>query len=143
MPAFDYRGSFPTHITTVTRLREPLFRDDRLARICVDAIHEATHKFEAMVWAYCVMPDHVHLLASMPEGVSLEAFVKHFKQLAGFRLKAQTGQHAWQISYHDRVLRREEAIPDVARYIWANPVRAGLVKDARDYPYAGPRDRIS
>jgi REP element-mobilizing transposase RayT len=142
MPAFDYRSSHPTHVTTVTRLRQPFFRNDHLARICVDAIEETRLKFNAVVSAYCVMPDHVHLLAEMPEGVSLEAFMKHFKQLSGFRLKAQTGKPAWQVSYYDHVLRREEAVRDVARYIWSNPVRAGLIDDARDYPYSGPRERM-
>ena len=64
--------------------------------------------------------------------------MRFFKQLSGHAYKRSTGQPLWQISYYDRVLRREEDMEDVARYIWANPVRAGLVSDAGSYPFAGP-----
>lgn len=43
----------------------------------------------------------------------------------------------WQRSFYDHALRREETLSDVARYIWHNPVRAGLVMRARDYPWSG------
>jgi putative transposase len=85
------------------------------------------------------MPNHVHLLVEVPEGVSLRAFVQHFKQLSSHALKQMTGAEAWQISYHDHVLRREESVLDVARYIWDNPVRRGLVSNRGEYHFSGPR----
>jgi putative transposase len=88
------------------------------------------------------MPDHVHLLVEVPEGVSLGAFVQHFKQLSSHALKRKTGLEAWQISYYDHILRNEESILDVARYIWDNPVRKGLVSDRAKYAFSGPRDLL-
>jgi hypothetical protein len=69
----------------------------------------------------------------------LRGFAHHFKTLTGFRYKKAIGRSLWQISYHDRVLRRDEEIHDVAAYIWHNPVRAGLVSDAAAYAFSGPR----
>jgi hypothetical protein len=42
----------------------------------------------------------------------------------------------WQKSYHDHILRKEEAVADVVRYILENPVRAGLVDSIGEYPHA-------
>ena len=53
------------------------------------------------------------------------------------------GEHLWQISYYDHVLRVEEAIEPIepiALYIWNNPVRGGLVSHRIDYPHSGPAD---
>ncbi len=99
-------------------------------------------KFEIVLHAYCFMPDHVHLLVSLPEGISLEKFVHHFKQLSGYELKKRTGQPLWQISYYDHILRREEAVLDVARYIWENPVRKGLAVSRSEYLFSGPRELL-
>lgn len=86
------------------------------------------------------MPDHLHLLAIGQSGQSdLREFVRQFKQRSSFLAKQVTGSELWQISYHDHVLRNSEAVGDVARYIWANPVRGGLVEDYREYLGSGPQ----
>lgn len=88
------------------------------------------------------MPDHVHLLVVGETGQSVERFMRHFKQLSGHAYKQATGEHLWQISYYDRVLRQEEAIQPIAEYIWANPVRKGLIAEPMDWPYSGPRESM-
>jgi putative transposase len=45
------------------------------------------------------------------------------------------GQAIWQSSFHDRALRSEAELKPAARYVIANPVRAGLVASVRDYPF--------
>jgi putative transposase len=59
------------------------------------------------------------------------------KQRAGFAFKQRTGRPLWQPSYHDHVLRDEEVLLKVVRYVLDNPVRAGLVTSPRDYPFLG------
>ena len=90
--------------------------------------------------AYCLMPDHLHFLVSVEDGVSLQEFVRNFKQTSGYELKRRLGEEAWQISYYDHILRREEAMEDVASYIWSNPVNSGLVRIPLEYPLSGPRE---
>jgi len=48
----------------------------------------------------------------------------------------------WQISYHDHVLRRNQDLLAAARYIWDNPVRAGLVQSRTEYRFSGPRSML-
>ena len=84
------------------------------------------------------MPDHVHLLVEgLAEDTELPNFVKHAKQISGHAHKQQFGKSLWQPSWFDRVLREEEITKDVIRYILLNPVRAGLVQSAADYPLSG------
>lgn len=84
------------------------------------------------------MPDHLHLLlvASSGDADLIEA-MKRFKQGTGFTYKQQERQPLWQKSYYDHVLRRDEDIRFVARYIAENPVRAGLVEHYGEYPLTG------
>ena len=83
------------------------------------------------------MPNHLHILVTGTEDAPLVRFVQHFKQATGHRHPG-----LWQRSYYDHILRYEETIEDVAWYIWGNPVRAGMVADALDYPYLGPREMM-
>ena len=97
----------------------------------------AVHQFAAA--AYCLMPDHVHLLMeALAVNSNLAPFVKALKQVTGFEFERRTGQRLWQRYYYDHVLRPKDDPDGVAWYIWLNPVRAGLVKKVEEYPYSGP-----
>jgi hypothetical protein len=84
------------------------------------------------------MPDHVHLLVVGSHDASLVRFVQHFKQATVHRHPG-----LWQRSYYDHILRQEEDFEDVARYIWANPVRAGMVENVLAHPHSGPRETMA
>jgi len=126
----------------VTSQRDSLFSDERFAGICLEALESAAEKHDAVLHAYCVMPDHVHMLVEVPGPASLQKFVRLHKQLVGFRIKQITGNSVWQVSYHDRILRLEESLLDVALYIWENPVKAGLVDSREAYPFSGPPEKL-
>lgn len=89
------------------------------------------------VYAYCFMPDHVHLLVQGGSDSFLPDFVHDFKEAVGYEFKGLTGRMSWQRSYHDRILRTYEDLLGVARYIAWNPVRGRLVEEARDWPWLG------
>jgi REP element-mobilizing transposase RayT len=139
---FDYRGPLAAHLVFVTRQRGAIFTDERAASICVSALKEAALKRQASIRAYCVMPDHVHALVEIPKDEQLGVFVRLFKTLSGFRLKQLLGTEVWQVSYYDHILRRDEDILDLARYIWENPVEDSLVTDFLDYRFSGPRETM-
>ena len=139
---YDYRGPLNAFLTFVTRGRRPIFEDATLAQIALDHLNATAAKFEAEVLSYCIMPDHMHLLVFIDERASMKEFVRRFKQTSGFALKKELGVEAWQISYYDRVLRKEEAAEDVALYIWNNPVVTGTVDAIQDYQWSGPRERM-
>jgi REP element-mobilizing transposase RayT len=85
------------------------------------------------------MPDHFHgLVTGLTAASNLRQLVPRWKQVTGYWWRRQG--HAgtlWQRGYFDRVLREDDDNESVIRYILMNPVRAGLVVDARDYPFMG------
>ncbi|TMG09985.1 MAG: transposase [Chloroflexi bacterium] len=132
-----YEGNQAYSVTVGTARRAASFGDEDVVTIGRNALSEAAGRHGVDVLAYCFMPDHFHLLVEGRDGSNLIDFMKLFKQLAGYRYKTMFGRSLWQKGYHDHVLRREEDIGAVARYIFANPVRAELVEAMEDYPYSG------
>ena len=127
-------------VTIATAGRHPFLADAMLVETCLIELKSAATKYAASVYAYCFMPDHLHLLTSVASGTSLINFIRYFKQLTAYRFRRfadYEGTALWQRRFYDHALRREEHLSQVADYIWANPVRAGLVSDASRYPYSG------
>ena len=96
----------------------------------VRAFHSPPVAAQVTTLAFVVMPDHVHWLAQLQRGTLSEA-VRLYKATVSVAL----GSRAWQRGFHDRALRRQDDVRAVARYIVANPLRAGLVHDIGDYPH--------
>jgi putative transposase len=90
------------------------------------------------VHAYCVMPDHLHLLVGGTAATSnLQTFVTTLKRNTAWEAKQQFGVRLWQRSFYDHIVRHENEAEMIAWYIWKNPVRQGLCEDPREYPYSG------
>jgi REP element-mobilizing transposase RayT len=84
------------------------------------------------------MPDHLHLLVTGERATSdLRTFAERAKQRSAFWYRRRACGRLWQRSYWDRVLRNDDAMFAAARYILANPVRAGFVSHPADYPFSG------
>jgi putative transposase len=84
------------------------------------------------------MPDHVHLLLEgTADAADLRESVRVWKQLVGYAWKRRTNTQLWQIGFHDHVLRERDDTRAIVRYLLNNPVRAGLVQAASEYPWSG------
>ncbi len=119
------------HITTVTLGRAHVFSELRNARLLINSLHQTQIRDEASTLAFVVMPDHLHWLMQLGEGQSLPRVVSAVKAVTSHKL----GKGIWQKGFHDHALRSDEDLVDVARYIVANPLRAGLVEHLGDYPH--------
>lgn len=89
--------------------------------------------------AFVIMPDHFHWLLVLGGTMSLSEVVGSVKSYSGRSIKRclpayPQNEPVWQEGYHDHALRKEEDVQEIARYIVANPLRAGLVGKAGDYP---------
>ena len=119
------------HVTAITFERQPVFLDLRSARVLISALREAQARSEAATLAFVVMPDHMHWLLQLGEDASLSAVVGAVKAVTAHGL----GKRIWQSGFHDHALRQEEDLAKLARYIVANPLRAGLVQRVGDYSH--------
>ncbi|KII38721.1 REP-associated tyrosine transposase [Pseudomonas fluorescens] len=122
-------------LTTNTAGRQPVFSDFALGRLVASQFHVAEEMGIVSTLAWVVMPDHFHWLIELRRG-SLGELMQRTKSLSTKAVNLSTGRQAslWQSGFHDRALRREEDLVTLARYVVANPLRAGLVKKLGDYP---------
>ncbi|MGM0695162.1 MAG: REP-associated tyrosine transposase [Pseudomonadota bacterium] len=126
------RRSLPGHaylLTLVTHQRQPIFLDFSNAAAACRNFYASGVQQHGTTLSFVVMPDHVHWLVQLHGQLSV--LVRVYKA----RVSMDLGRRIWQPGYHDRGLRQEDDIRRFARYIVANPLRAGLVDDIRQYPY--------
>ena len=121
-------------MTFVTEGREQRFADFRCARLMTRCLMHSKH---TKTLAFVVMPDHVHWLIQLLSETTLSRVLQTFKSASAIQLNRhlQRKGRFWQDGFHDHALRKEEAVIDAARYIIANPLRAGLVSNVRYYPH--------
>ena len=121
-------------VTSVTERRRPLFRDPAVTRCIVNEIGRASGCVDTLAWV--VMPDHVHWLFALGE-VDLGCVVQAMKSRSTKAIHAVAGMRepVWQRGYFDHRLRSDEDLHGQARYIVANPLRAGLVETLAAYPF--------
>lgn len=122
-------------ITLVTLDRKALFRDQAAARHVVNALKQAENEGTASSLCWVIMPDHLHWLIELHID-DLPRVMGRMKSRSTLSVNRYLGLkgRVWQKGFHDRALRNEADFKAVARYIVANPLRAGLVKTVRDYP---------
>jgi REP element-mobilizing transposase RayT len=108
--------------------RKPYFADPGLADLTVEAFR-FRHGQSAEIFAFCVMPDHVHVLLSLLRpGVALSRWVGDMKRWVSHEAQAGAARgFKWQPNFFEHVVRRSEELSAVAQYILHNPVRQGLV----------------
>ena len=91
------------------------------------------------VYAYVVMPEHVHLLVSEPERLTLADAIHYLKLSFTKRLRDPEIESFWQKRYYDRNVRDAKEFAVKLRYTHRNPVKRGLVKAAEDWKWSSFR----
>jgi len=138
LPHVSYVGIQRYSLTLCTFDREIRFTASPIVDIARSHLLQHADDFQFGIAAYCYMPDHLHVLAvGESDGSDLEAFMRSMKQKTGFWFKQAFRRRLWQDGYYDRILREDESTLVVARYILANPVRAGLARTIEEYPFSG------
>ena len=138
------------HFITFSRFHRLPFLQAPEPKDTVEAIFEQTRaRHEARVYAYVLMPEHIHLLINEPPSILVAQFLKALKQIASRKLKGNRPQF-WQPRYFDANIRGETDRSEVIRYIHRNPgspahelcalgwkpVKRGLVPSPGDYRWS-------
>jgi REP element-mobilizing transposase RayT len=115
-----------------------IFSDLAFGHECIELLNALSHHKGNPVFAYCLMPDHVHLLIGVSPASPLVSFVAAWKsQCHKAHRRRGTARRFWQRSFYDHALREQEALIATVHYILNNPVRRKLVADYRQYPLCG------
>jgi putative transposase len=118
--------------------RRSLFSADASGRVFESALERVRRTFGLRIYAYVVMPEHVHLLLSEPERQTLADALKSLKQGVSRRLIGNA-EHFWQKRYYDFNIRDYPQFTQKLRYIHMNPVRAGLRERPEDWEWSSFR----
>ena len=123
-------------ITTVCADRNRLFLDSNNARTVSRLCHDKRVWCDSKLLAWVLMPDHWHGIVELGANMTLSRTMQAFKSCSAKALNAQNNSSGkiWQSGFYDRCLLEAHLLP-AARYLVANPLRAGLVKDIGQYPY--------
>jgi len=123
-------------VTFTTWRRRPLFSCYARAMLTSSALADRRLWMRATLMAWVLMPDHWHGLVQLRDGESLHRLVGRLKcntarwlRMHGYRARV------WAPAFHDRGIRGEPALMAAARYIIANPLRAGLAPSLAAYPF--------
>lgn len=124
-------------VTFTTRERNPLFRDPMLAMPACRAISRSLPGDAASFVCWVLMPDHFHVVLRLTGHATLSRCIQRIKGRSSTACRAAMQQPApiWARAFHDHAVRTNEDLAALARYVLANPVRAGLVDDAFHYSW--------
>ena len=138
LDAAQYIGQRWCFITMCCAARRRVFAIPKNAQSIVGELRREAVQHLVAVFAYCVMPDHLHILIQGSGAASdLLSFMKGFKQKTAFEYEKKFRTLLWQKKFYDRLLRPKDSPEAVAEYIWMNPVRKGICKNPQDYPFSG------
>lgn len=116
--------------------------DPRIGGIVENALlHFDGERYRLLAW--CVMPNHVHVLIEMMHGFPLGKLVQSWKAFTAKeanRILDHDGTF-WQRDYFDRFIRDDAHLFRATEYIEQNPVKAGLVSEVRAWPFSSARFR--
>src|SRR5262245_36965410 len=146
------------YLTSVAKDRLPVFKNDQIKLVTCAAIDEARRSGGFAIYAYVVMPDHLHLItdSALKPSKTLQyvngiishrviSFLKeHNYSSSLLKLAHEIGRRRYRYSLWDhhpdvRVLFTEEMLMQRVHYTHQNPVRAGLVERAEDYRWSSIR----
>jgi putative transposase len=100
-------------------------------------IERGLNEFGVAVGRYVIMPDHMHFFVCGSTDLELSQWVNGLKRSISIALGATKKCPLWQPGFFDHLLRNDESYGQKWEYVRENPVRAGLVKRAAEWPHQG------
>jgi putative transposase len=134
----------PHHVTQRGNRRQPTFLRDEDYGLYRDLIAESCRAAGVEVWAYCLMPNHVHLILTPRDRDGLRAALgdAHRRYSRHVNLREGWRGYLWQGRFASMAM-DEPHLMACARYVEMNPVRAGLTVAARDWPWSSAKAHLA
>jgi len=132
------------HVTQRGNRREAIFFEDGDQAIYLDLLAEQTAKHEAQVWAYCLMPNHVHLILvpAHADGLGLAVGEAHRRYTNFINARGRWTGHLFQSRFASAVLDDDHFVRAV-RYVSLNPVRARLAGSPEQWQWSSARAHLA
>ena len=128
------------HVIARGNQKQKAFLDGRDYQAYLERMGRYRRRYGYAIHAYCLMPNHVHLLiesSEQPLGKFMQGLQQTYSQY--FNLRHRKIGHVFHGRYKAIVCQQDEYLLELIRYIHLNPVRAGMVKSPEGYLYSGHR----
>jgi putative transposase len=132
------------HVTQRGNGRQAIFFSDQDRRLYLELLRDFSHTFALTIWAYALMDNHVHLVAVPQREDSLARAMGRIQaEYARYlNVRRRTCGHLWQARYFSCPLDGCH-VWVVMRYVEKNPVRAGMVAEADEWPWSSARAHVT
>jgi len=136
MPRFVVPG-YPHHVTQRGNRRQRTFFGEDDYRHYIDLVAASAREAETKIWAYCLMPNHVHLvmLPSTQDGLRATLGEAHRRYTRHVNFRQGWRGHLWQERFHS-FLMDEDYLLATVRYVERNPVAARLCRHPAEWPWS-------
>ncbi len=133
------------HILNRGNGRQEVFHKPEDFEAFTRLIAEAKSKYPIQIIAYCLMTNHFHLLVKTREGSDLGKWMQWLMTSHVRRYHRHYGSsgHVWQGRFKSFPVQDDDHLLTVVRYVEGNPVRAGMVKSAKDWPWSSHRENVA
>lgn len=110
----------------------------------VNLIAEAKKRFSVKAIAYCLMTNHFHLLLRPERGEGLSKWMQWLmtSHVHRYHRHYGTSGHIWQGRFKSFIVQQDDHLLAAMRYVEGNPVRAGMVPSARQWPWSSLRENL-
>jgi putative transposase len=134
----------PHHVTQRGNRRERTFFEDGDYALYLDLLADAAGRAGVEIWSYCLMPNHVHIVAVPRDADGLRRCFRHVhRHYTGYvNARRRWTGHLWQGRFSS-VAMDEAHLVCALRYVALNPVRARLVDRAEDWPWSSARAHLA
>lgn len=131
-------SGYPIHIMVCGNNRQSIFFDDVEKRSYLEWLRDAAREYELLVHAYVLMPNHVHILATPKNELSvartMQSVGRRYAQL--FNQNHQRTGTIWEGRFKSCLMEPESFFLVIQKFIETNPVRVGLVQKPEDWPWS-------
>ncbi|MEN9727337.1 MAG: hypothetical protein RL434_1703 [Pseudomonadota bacterium] len=133
----------PHHVTQRGVRRQTTFHEPADYQAYLSMLAGACRRSGTRVWAYCLMPNHVHfvMVPSVPDGLRAALGAVHRQHAENINRRFGWQGHLWQARFYSCPMDERHLLAAV-RYVECNPVRAGLTRTAAEWPWSSARAHL-
>lgn len=137
-PVRIYYPGLIYHILNRGNNRQAVFVEAQDYQHYLEILQHYKEKFAFKLFAYCLMTNHIHLLLQVSEKASISKIMQAITiaHTRYYHYKYQASGHIWQGRFKSPIVSDDEYLLTTMRYIEQNPLRAGIVKNLKDYRYS-------
>jgi len=132
------------HIMVRGNQKQITFIEEKDFAKYLDLLRHYKREYGFKLYGYCLMPNHVHLILEVEDGIDLSKIMQGLNQAytLWFNKKYEKVGHLWQGRYKSMVIQKNKYMLDCLEYVELNPIRANISKSPFDYPWSSWKARL-